>query len=256
MAAAPKRWRAARRRALQASLLRVLGLTAALALALFAVRAFAQSTAEADAGIGSSGSVWRAVASDPAEVCERAIRRAAVQHDVPTDLLLAIGAVESGRGSPRRPWPWTINVEGAGTWFDARAEAQSAVADARRGGSSSIDIGCMQVNWRWHGASFASIDAMFDPDANAEFAARFLRELFEESGDWMIAAGNYHSRTPRFHDRYRARVADALSDPSDLALAATPPPPRRATTAARPSAAGSLFGRAEGLLRQPRRTLF
>ena len=45
---------------------------------------------------------------------------------------------------------------------------------------------------------------MFDPLANASCVARFLRELHDERGDWLAAAGAYHSRTPEHATRYRA----------------------------------------------------
>ena len=46
---------------------------------------------------------------------------------------------------------------------------------------------------------------MFAPLANALYAARFLKSLHAEQGDWGRAAGAYHSRTPEFADRYQAR---------------------------------------------------
>ena len=44
-------------------------------------------------------------------------------------------------------------------------------------GVRSIDIGCMQVNLMHHPNAFATLDAAFDPLANALYAARFLTEL-------------------------------------------------------------------------------
>jgi hypothetical protein len=46
---------------------------------------------------------------------------------------------------------------------------------------------------------------MFDPLANARYAARFLSGLFLETGNWSDAAGAYHSRTPEHAARYRNR---------------------------------------------------
>ena len=56
------------------------------------------------------------------------------------------------------------------------------------------------------GKSFATIDDMFDPAANALYAAGFLHDLFEETGDWELAAGAYHSRTPEHAEVPAARL--------------------------------------------------
>jgi len=109
------------------------------------------------------------------------------------------------------PWPWAVNMEGRSLWFDTRSEAMSYVFDHFRTGARSFDVGCFQINYRWHGAKFSSIDQMFDPYANARYAAEFLKSLFDESGDWRIAAGAFHSRTPALADRYIRRF-DAISD--------------------------------------------
>ena len=69
---------------------------------------------------------------------------------------------------------------------------------------------------------------MFDPDANAAYAARFLSELYAEFGDWSRAAGAYHSRTPKFANRYRGRFdrirARLKGDGDDTVKLALAPP--------------------------------
>ena len=96
-------------------------------------------------------------------------------------------------------------MEGAGHWFDAPDQALAYTEQEFARGATSFDIGCFQINYRWHGQYFASIQAMFDPMANATYAARFLRDLYAEHGSWEAAAGAYHSRTPEFAQRYAAR---------------------------------------------------
>jgi soluble lytic murein transglycosylase-like protein len=49
---------------------------------------------------------------------------------------------------------------------------------------------------------------MFDPRRNALYAARFLRRLHSDFGDWSAAIGAYHSRTAARATRYRARVGE------------------------------------------------
>jgi len=146
-------------------------------------------------------------ALEPAALCEQATVQAAEKTGVPLSVLQAIALVESGRtlGGQRRPWPWTVNFAGEGSWYNSRAEAEQAVADRQASGSTNFDIGCFQINHRWHGDAFADVAAMFDPDANALYAAEFLLDLFNETGTWPDAAAAYHSRTPEYADRYRAR---------------------------------------------------
>ncbi len=146
--------------------------------------------------------------AEPPGACEDAARIAAAEQGVPADLLLAIALAESGRmlGDALRPWPWAVNEGGKGTWFATRAEAEAHVEQALDAGVRNIDLGCFQINHRWHGARFPSMAAMFDPLGNARYAARFLVELYRETGDWSAAVGAYHSRTPDLAARYLGRV--------------------------------------------------
>jgi hypothetical protein len=146
-------------------------------------------------------------ALDPAELCDRAAARASAETGVPLDVLRTVALVESGRpnGGDQRPWPWTANFGGQGYWYATSREAELAVDERRSMGATNIDIGCFQINHRWHGANFASVSAMFDPDANALYAAQFLSRLFDETGNWPDAAAAYHSRTPEHAEVYRAR---------------------------------------------------
>jgi soluble lytic murein transglycosylase-like protein len=72
-------------------------------------------------------------------------------------------------------------------------------------------VGCFQLNYRWHGAAFDTLDQMLSPDDNADYAAQFLRQLYRESGSWRAAAGLYHSRTPHLKARYLARFDTMLA---------------------------------------------
>ncbi|MEO1291305.1 MAG: lytic transglycosylase domain-containing protein [Pseudomonadota bacterium] len=152
-----------------------------------------------------------------ARLCDHAVAVAAERHKVPQRLLRSLGLVESGRkvDGARRIWPWTVNMEGAGRWFGNRADMLRYIRAEQAKGKRSFDIGCLQVNRRWHGQAFRSLDHMADPMASADYAARFLKELHAETGDWAIAAGYYHSRTGKHATRYRALVKAAyFSDAS------------------------------------------
>ena len=150
-------------------------------------------------------------------ICESAARVASSETGVPLDVLRAISLTETGRrlGEGFLSWPWTVNMEGIGKWFDTVNGAKDYVDSHFSRGARSFDVGCFQINYRWHGQAFESIEAMFDPVTNARYAARFLDELYLELGDWSRAAGAYHSRTPKFAKKYRARF-DRIRENLDI----------------------------------------
>jgi len=148
-----------------------------------------------------------AAAQPAAELCEWATRRAAAEIGVPADILAALTLTETGRrlDGRLRPWAWSANAEGEGSWFDDPARAIAFAEERLARGRVNLDIGCFQLNYRWHGGNFASVAQMFEPLENARYAARFLRQLHGETGDWRLAAGAFHSRTPVHAQRYLAR---------------------------------------------------
>ena len=90
--------------------------------------------------------------------------------------------------------------------FDSKAALEDWVRDTRARGSESIDVGCMQVNQKWHARQFASLAEATDPTANVDYAARFLRALYAETRDWWEAAGRYHSSTPDLKAIYLGKL--------------------------------------------------
>ncbi len=150
-----------------------------------------------------SGAAW----GDSELLCDRAARIAAAEAGVPSNVLLAITRAETGRAKDGRlaPWPWTVNAGGKGVWFATRAEALAFARKNQEDGKRNFDVGCFQINYRWHGNRFTDLDQMFEPIENARYAAEFLSRLYSETGDWSKATAAYHSRTPEFADRYMAR---------------------------------------------------
>ncbi len=219
---------------------------AAVALALICAMA-------APAAAAGGATIRHAAATlDPAALCEEATHRASAEAGVPVAILQAIALAETGRRDDgrARPWPWALNFGGPGAWFEDRAAALAALRAALGQGRRNIDVGCFQINHRWHAEGFASLEEMIDPLANARYAARFLRTLHAETGSWLAAAGAYHSRTPVHAARYRATVARYLAamgepppnDPAPVASrAATAPPAPEPAQPAAPRMPGSLF---------------
>jgi transglycosylase-like protein with SLT domain len=151
----------------------------------------------------------RLEASTGAEICQDAARYAASKTGVPVTILQAISLTETGRkkNGEFAPWPWTVNMEGKGVWFDSRQAAFDYATKNFDRGARSFDVGCFQLNFRWHGKAFPSLEAMFDPNANAIYAAKYLLTLYAEMGNWESAVGAYHSRTPKLANKYKKRFA-------------------------------------------------
>jgi hypothetical protein len=150
------------------------------------------------------------IAPSPGEQCRTAIAAAERGHGVPAQLLASIGRIESGKRDPitgvRGAWPWTINAEGQGYYFESKAEAIQAVEALRARGVRSVDVGCMQVNLMYHPTAFPNLDMAFEPAVNADYAARFLVELHAQSGDWTTATAHYHSANPDEGGPYADKV--------------------------------------------------
>lgn len=136
---------------------------------------------------------------------------------IPATLLPAISRVESGRldavTGRVRAWPWTINVEGVGHFFDSKEQVVARVAELQGKGVRSIDVGCMQVNLMHHARAFPTLDDAFDPVVNAAYAARFLMSLHAKFKDWNLATAAYHSQDPVRGEEYQRLVLGRVMTP-------------------------------------------
>lgn len=129
---------------------------------------------------------------------------------IPHHLLRAVAMTESGRSSPDdgrvHPWPWAVNANGKGYYFDNKEQAVAAVRSWMKQGVRSVDVGCMQVSLLYHGQAFDSIDRAFDPEANVAYAAQFLRSHYDRTQSWRKAVAAYHSQTPELGQDYAYKV--------------------------------------------------
>lgn len=154
-----------------------------------------------------SEAVRPALADGP---CEREMARAARDHGVPLGVLYAVALTETGVGG--RLAPWALNIEGR-TVIAATPDAALAAFDAARAaGHTLIDLGCMQVNHRYHRHAFTSVAEMLEPRANVQYAARFLSELRRRTGSWTGAVARYHAGAANVtaQARYVCRVTRHL----------------------------------------------
>lgn len=119
------------------------------------------------------------------------------QYLLPSRLLKAIAIQESGKWNTdyqkKMPWPWTMNVRGKGYYFESKEEAMKKFEYYRAKGIKSIDVGCMQVNMKYHGKAFRNFKQAFDPEYNIKYSAILLRKLYKQYGSWKIAVANYHA---------------------------------------------------------------
>lgn len=130
-------------------------------------------------------------AFDPAGACEREIAPAARRHGIPIPVLEGIGMTETGRGDGLRPY--ALNIAGRAVYDLDLEAALREFEKARAQGIKLIDVGCMQINHHYHKQHFASVREMFDPSRNVDYAARFLKSLHNEEGNWTRASARYHA---------------------------------------------------------------
>ena len=155
-----------------------------------------------------------AASAQPAEhACDTAAAKAELDWNVPAGVLSAVGTVESGRQPGplgAAPWPWTINAAGRGSYFDSKDAAIAAVLGLMQRGYPYIDVGCFQIDIAYHPDVFRSLEDAFDPDRNAQAAARLLATERARAADWATAVAHYHSATPQLGGPYLQRVRAAL----------------------------------------------
>jgi len=129
---------------------------------------------------------------------------------IPQGLLTAISFVESGRpvgpNNQLTAWPWTINVNGQGRFFDSKEEAVAETRKLLDEGQRSIDVGCMQINLRYHPNAFKTMEDAFDPALNVAYGAQFLKSLHALQGSWAKAVERYHSSDDGRRAEYREKV--------------------------------------------------
>ncbi|MGO9544060.1 MAG: transglycosylase SLT domain-containing protein [Rhodomicrobium sp.] len=151
-----------------------------------------------------------AASAREANLCEREMTQAAAKYGVPLGVLFAVGLAETGVGGTLHAY--ALNLEGNTVYSLGKAEAIKRFNAARAGGMKLIDVGCMQLNYYFHGEHFASVADMFDPHKNVDYAARFLSELKRREGSWTMAVARYNAgkNNDPAQKRYVCRVLDRL----------------------------------------------
>ncbi|MCW8916786.1 MAG: transglycosylase SLT domain-containing protein [Magnetovibrio sp.] len=149
-----------------------------------------------------------------AQICSIPIQSQERAKGIPKGLLQAISLAESGRWiknpatnkGENIAWPWTVTTGGKGHFLPNRLDAIAFVKSLQADGVQNIDVGCMQINLKYHPDAFISVEQAFDPRINTAYAASFLKERKNHTHSWIEAAGDYHSTTPDLNALYTQKI--------------------------------------------------
>ena len=121
--------------------------------------------------------------------------KASSAYRVPLGILYSVGLTETGESGVLDPF--AMNIDGRAVRSNSLTEALAKFDAAKAQGAKLIDIGCMQINQRWHGQDFGSVVEMFDIRRNVDYAARFLKSLRASEGSWTSAVARYNAGPDR-----------------------------------------------------------
>ena len=162
-----------------------------------------------------------------AEVCTVAAQQYEDKFQIKKHLLKTITNVETGRWDKTKQkmtaWPWTVNAEGKGYFYNSKREAIAAVKRMQAEGIKSIDVGCMQINLVYHPNAFKNLEEAFNPYKNMEYGAKFVKQLYVQKGrDWNKAAAAYHSSLPERASVYAQKLSKVYRDIVQVGVTAKP----------------------------------
>ena len=130
-------------------------------------------------------------------------------------------AIELVQAAEQHPWLLRLDYpeDSKRLFFSSRQEALTALEQTKTNASllginrpsdweirkldtRSVDIGLMQINWKFHGRHFESLAQLFDPDVNVAYAAKYLKKLLAKHGSTEQAVAFYHSNTQQYQALY------------------------------------------------------
>lgn len=137
--------------------------------------------------------------------CPTLISQAETRRNIPRGLLMAIAMTESGtNGSPN---PYAMNIAGRSYFASSGQDMANVISANWQRGVTSIDVGCMQINLKYHGMKFARLTDLLNSPTNVEYGAGYLITLATEAGSWKDAVMSYHNkRNPTRRAWYGCKV--------------------------------------------------
>lgn len=136
------------------------------------------------------------------------IKKVEKKYNIPSGLLHAIMQVES------KGHPFAIYSHKKGRrqsiQLKSSEEAVNYVMLLQSLGTRNINVGCMQINLKCH--KNENLALWFAPEYNIEYAARFLKQLYRQTGSWKNAVAYYHSGSKEvYHEVYLNKVNNFFS---------------------------------------------
>ena len=154
--------------------------------------------------------------------CGKYVEIVALETHVPPEVIWAVARTESNFGN-LGPWPWSANFQGKSFYFKSKKALVNFLhKKIKKNPLFSIDIGCMQLNYLYHGHKFSSVYDMTDIYKNMLISAQYLRKLYEinkhiyrhknfpKNRIWGYAVGDYHSRRTSRGAKYIKRTSRFL----------------------------------------------
>ena len=150
--------------------------------------------------------------NDLRTLCDTFFKKHEIRSGIPPYLLKAISLKETGRWDNNKKesfaWPWTVTSGKWSHYFKSKESAIRAVKRLQLRNIKNIDVGCMQINLKYHPKAFNSLEQAFDPNSNISYAALFLTKLHKQKKSWHRSIENYHSANPKYNNKYRKKVTE------------------------------------------------
>jgi len=74
--------------------------------------------------------------------------------------------------------------------------------------TTNVDIGPMQVNWKWNFHQIVSPWLITDPIYNTKLGGQILYNHYQQTNDWWVAVGKYHRAS---NDPSHKKAAEAYA---------------------------------------------
>lgn len=131
------------------------------------------------------------------------------KYRIPRDLLYAISIHEAGKPHSYNlsiVWPWSLHINGKAYYLKNGRSSLRFVKKQISRGITNIDIGCMQINFKYHSKNFKSISHMINPKYNIEYASKFLLSKYKKTRSWKKAVSQYHSHNVPLGSKYADKI--------------------------------------------------
>ena len=116
----------------------------------------------------------------------------------------AYSPVKNARGAA--PYPWTLRLPNKPIYAPSKAHATVELFKVLKY-TSSVDVGLMQINWRWHKHRVKRPEDLLDPLTNVRIGADILLENIRRSPSDLVAAlSRYHSHSVKKRNQYGLTV--------------------------------------------------